>query len=397
MDREGRDASKETRRHLDAAAAAQLLAGLPVASASILDRGDLAAAPVIACIPACREEAWMPRCLDALMAELRPGDGVVLVVNGSDDRTASIAAERLRAGALAFRLIDLAWHEGEGSAPQARRIALDLADAANRAAILLSLDADTRVLPGYRAAYRAEFDRGFDLVCGRIGFDPEEAAQLPEPDPDHERIIRDYRTLSRRLAALIAPDADNPFPHHGNIGGANFAVRAQAYRAAGRLPLVPFGEDRALRRAVEARGLRIRYSDGPRVETSCRLVGRASGGLSDELRRNRLEADPIVDEALEPPERLALRLRLRAAFASDRSRSERQDALALLDLAPLRIAALLSDPLPVRAFQAAEEESPRLLRRRLTLSDLRRHLPALRALVAETEDARPDSRPSARG
>lgn len=369
-----------------------IVAGLPVEAVDLSGEPDaFAASAFIACVPACDEAGWIDRCLAALDADLCPGDGIVLVANGCTDETAAISRARMAKGTRPFLLVECRWQAGEGSAPLARRLALDLGHALAPQAVLLSIDGDTIVLPGLRAAYAAEFARGFDLVCGRIGFLPEEAARLAPADPDSEAVIRAYRDITRHIAALIRPDVDNPWPHHGNIGGANFAMHGSAYALAGPLPTPAFGEDRALRRRFEAHGLRIRYSDGPRVETSCRLEGRASGGLSEELRRNRMEADPLVDELLEPAESLLLRWRAQAAFLRASTVPDRLEALEKLRL--LRGDALrFAEAGGGLAWQAAEEASPALKRTRLRLSDLRRHLPALHQALATIREARSGSR-----
>ncbi len=336
----------------------------------------MAAAALIACLPAQNEAGRIDRCLAALDTELEPEDGVVLVANGCRDDTVPIALARMGRWSRPWLLFDCAWKGGRGSAPLARRLGFDIAHALAPSAALLSVDGDTVVLPGLRAAYAQEFALGFDLVCGRIGFLPEEAARLPPADPMSEATIRQYREASRHLAALVLPDPDNPWPHHGNIGGANFAVTGAAYRRAGPLPTPAFAEDRAFRRRCEALRLRIRYSQGPCVETSCRLDGRARGGLADELLRNRTEGDPVVDETLEPPAALLLRLRSRRRFGEARTQGERLELLRSLglDVDAARRLASVGNGL---AWAEAEDLSPKLTRCRMRLSDLRHHLPAL--------------------
>ena len=351
------------------------------------DPSALAGSAFIACVPACNEEDWIERCIAALDADLADGDSILLLANGCTDATIAKAAAVMAQLRRPSLLVECRWQAGQGSAPRARRLVLDLATSLAPQAILLSIDGDTIVLPGLRAAYESEFGHGYDLVCGRIGFIPKEAAWLPPADPESEAIIREYREASREIAALIQPDADNPWPHHGNIGGANFAMTGAAYRQIGGLPMPPSGEDRALRRRFEACGLRIRYANGPRVETSCRLIGRAIGGLSDELNRNRTEPNPIVDELLEPQQILLERLRSRAAFHNALDPAGREAALASLALPAARIRELALSG-GETAWQAAEDESPALARRRLRLSDLRDHLPALRQALLATRNAR---------
>ncbi|GHD18065.1 hypothetical protein GCM10016234_27960 [Tianweitania populi] len=351
-------------------------------------------AKFIACIPVRDEQAHISLCLEALDGELEGCDAVVLVANGCRDRTVDIAIQRLTLWKRRWLLIDCTWKPGTGSASLARRLAMDVAGHCGASSLLFSVDGDTIVQPGLRNAYMQEFDRGYDLVCGRIGFIASETAGLPEADPAHEAVIREYREMSRFIEALIFPDENNPWPHHGNIGGANFALRADAYQRIGGLPTPPSGEDRALRRLCQAHDLRIRYSDGPRVETSCRLFGRASGGLSDELRRNRTETDPVVDELLEPPEQLLLRLRSRLQFrsASDAQKGDLLKALILPQAAVETVLALPSSA----GWQMVEDTSAMLQRTRMRLSDLVEHLPGLRQMLSAVEEAQSENRESLR-
>lgn len=372
---------------LDVPLAAVVASDLPIASLSARGRpGGIAASPLIACVPAKNEERHIDRCLAALDAELHPADAVLLVANDCGDATVERALKRMEGWGRPWMLAECRWHPGLGSAPLARRLALDLASALGGEAILLSVDGDTVVLPGLREAYGRAFAAGGDLVCGRIGFLPDEAALLPPGDPANDALVRAFRDATRHIAALVLPDPHNPWPHHGNIGGANFAISAEAYRRAGPLPTPAFGEDRALRRRCEALDLCILYSDEPRVHTSPRLDGRAVGGLADELRRDRFEIDPVVDEALEPPETLLLRVGSRRAFLRAASAGEREALLRDLGLAAAD-AARLAPTGGGLAWLEAEDLSPRLARQRLRRSDLRRHLPALlRALDAIRDD-----------
>ena len=344
----------------------------------------------VVCMPACDEEEGVSESIESLLACLPVHDAVVVVVNGSRDRTALIAENILSATSHPFVLIDLQWQKGCGSAPEARRIALDRGAELAPNGFLVSFDADTHPAPDLRSAYEAEFGDGADLVCGAIDFDPEEAALLPPGDPDLEYVVREYRTASREIAALIDPDPHNPWPHHGNIGGANFAIRTQTYRAIGGLPTPAFGEDRALLRLVEAHGLRVRFSERARATTSCRLTGKAPGGLADELRRSRLEADPIMDEALEPARALELRLRCRAAFRKSSDDEARRLSLAPLGLTAEELAAVFAAGRPGEMWQGAEAASVKLRRTRMRRSDLRCELPALIALRDRLRSAADD-------
>ena len=329
-----------------------------------------------ACIPACDEERLIRRCLVALNEALDDDDGVVLVANGCRDATAPAALDVMQGWTRPWLLLRCDWRSGQGSAPRARRLAMDIAHALNPEALLLSTDGDTIAGKGLAGAYRGAFARGGDLVCGAIDFLAEEAALLPQADPAGEFLLREYRAVSREVAEMLFPDRDNSWPHHGNIGGANFAITGRAYGSVGGLPTPPFGEDRALRRSVLGLGLRVLYVDTARVATSPRLDGRARGGLADELQRSRTEADPIVDELLEVPETLVRRnCALRDFLAADDIETRRSV------LADVGVEGDRRDELAEQggrcAFHTAEDMSPVLARWPLRLSDLARHLPGL--------------------
>ncbi len=275
---------------------------------------------------------------------------------------------------------------------------MDLASELAPGAHLLSLDADTVVRPGWRAAIGCEFAAGAALVCGAIEFDPDEAALLPPTDEAAEQVLRQYRAAAREIDARLDPDPFNPWPHHGNIGGANFALRAGVYGRVGGLPVTPFGEDRALLARVRALALPVRFSDAPVVWTSCRIEGRARGGLSDELKRSREEADPLVDEALEPAGALERRIHARRAFIAAGEGGARAAVLLSLGLDPAPVEARLRAASPGEAWALVEATSPILARRRLRRSELARELPALLSLldrVRRSAEDRPGSAPAA--
>lgn len=349
--------------------------------------GAFERAGAVAVIPARDEAERIEATLRALLAELRAGEGIVLAVNGSRDETAARALAILQAADAPYLLVDLDWQPGQGSAPLARRLALDLAADLSPAAHLFSLDADTVVRPGWRAAYEAEFAGGAALVCGAIGFDPAEAALLPPTDEAAESVLRDYRAAAREIEARLDPDPLNPWPHHGNIGGANFALRAGSYQTLGGLPVTPFGEDRALLRRARHLSMPVRFSDAPLVWTSCRLDGRARGGLSDELKRSRMESDPLVDEALEPAPVLERRIRARLDFLAAGNAVERAAVLAGLGVEPLAVEAALRESSPGEAWALAEAQSPALRRERLRRSQLAAELPALLTLLQSARES----------
>ena len=350
----------------------------------------------VACIPARDEAGRIAAAIHALDEEFGAVLHILLLVNDTSDETLAVVQSIAGGLRCALTAACVEWRGEPSSAPKARALAFDLAElAAPHAAWIFSTDADTVVLPGLSQAYEAAFERGFDMVCGPIGFIEAEVAAVDPLHPQRDAAIGEYRRICRELTALWFPDPDNPWPHHGGIGGANFAVTRTAYHLAGPMPAVPFGEDWALRRRFEAFGLRIRHDEAPRVRTSCRLDSRTEGGLSAELRRNRHDADPLVDEALEAPSRFHRRLRLRRLVETESDRRRVAAVLVGHGLSPGRAEDLAALPARKMAWFHTEAELPCLHRSPMRFSSLCRHLPSLRRLLARTAPARPCSGPEA--
>jgi hypothetical protein len=86
------------------------------------------------------------------------------------------------------------------------------------------------------------------------------------------------------MAFLRHYQQDPPADGHRHVHGANLAVRADAYRAAGGFAPLSLGEDRTLVAALEAAGYRVKRTTRNPVTTSARCRSRARGGFGDFLR-----------------------------------------------------------------------------------------------------------------
>ncbi len=192
-------------------------------------------------VPARNEEAYLGRCLDALLRQDPPPDEIIVVDNGSKDRTAEIAEQM---GVWVVR-------EPTPGVHHARQAGLKAA----RYEVVAQTDADTRVLPGWIAAIR----RGFA--------DPQTVAtygpiELDEDAPTLDRwLARHAFPLFLRLSALLGQP---------NASGANHAVRREAALAVGGYDR-PFAEDVHLAKKLLRRG-RVRYLPDQRVVTSGRRL-----------------------------------------------------------------------------------------------------------------------------
>ena len=209
------------------------------------------------------------------------------------------------------------------------------------------------------------------------------------------------------MAALIDPDPHDPWPRHAAHSGASIALTLAAYRRVGGLPAVPVGEDRALFEALVRAEMRVRHCPAARVVVSCRLDGRAAGGMADTLRRRLAEADAApLDAGLEPALDALLRLRCRRALRRLRAGMPRTgDPLRLalaLGLQPALLADIARLPRFWQAWDALQTAAWPLQRRRLLRAgalgaEIGRATAILRALRSARAVLSPQRLPERRG
>jgi glycosyltransferase involved in cell wall biosynthesis len=355
----------------------------PLGAAAVSGRCRTSRLHAVVAIPARNEAARLPTCLAALGAQCH-ADGapldlsavaVLVLANNCSDGTAQIA--HALAPTLPFRLVveEVALPPSIAHAGGARRRAMDRAAALfgevpPPGAALLSTDADGRAAPTWLAANLAALQAGADAVAGAIEPDPAEAARLPALLRAREAREARYAALHDEMAALVDPDPSDPWPRHAAHSGASIALTLAAYRRVGGLPAVPVGEDRALFEALLRAEMRVRHCPAARVTVSCRLQGRAAGGMADTLRRRLAEADDApLDPRLEPALDALFRLRCRRALRRLRAGLPRAgDPLRLalaLGLAPSALSDILRLPQFWLAWERLQAEAWPLRRRRL--------------------------------
>ncbi len=268
--------------------------------------------PFCVCVPARNEAARLPILLDALAAQtIGAPIRVALCVNNSDDGSGDVARRiGRRFPHLDLRVDERRFAPGQAHAGSARRGAMDLGAALLDAddGVLISTDADCRPPPGWIAAIVAEMhpDR---IVGGRIVIDEDE----PLPAAAHELRSRwdIYWETVRGIEDSIDPRADDAAPRHGDHTGASLALSVGLYRAAGGVPPIPHGEDRALVENAVLAGGRLVHPSSVWTRVSPRTDGRAAGGMAGDMARLFADADAGAAPAVPSFDRWTQRARWR--------------------------------------------------------------------------------------
>lgn len=359
---------------------------------SILGCGDLSCPPDLSVgIPVCNEAERIVACIDALATSFSrmSRTGVVLLVNNSHDASAETAFLALAERGMTGIVIDATLPHAMANAGWARRLAMDVAARWSAAdAALMTTDADGRVARDWAEANLALLDGGAHLVCGRIAPDAAEAALLPASIAGPDAIESAYTALSIELDALHDPRPHDPWPHHGLASGASLAIRARDYRAVGRMPPLPCSEDRAFKALVERHDMCVRHSDAPLVTVSCRLEGRARGGMADAISARIADPDSLADQRLLPAaitaRRATVRRALRAAWDGG---SGIRDILDQLGLSSAQDGCDRRTGTFGALWERVEAGAPSLGAARMRPSDLAHELPELTQLVATARSA----------
>lgn len=353
----------------------------------------------VVAIPVKNEVERIGRCLQSLAGQtgVDPAEVlVVLLLNNCDDGTAE-AIEAL-APDLPFRLelhdVDLPLPYA--NAGWARRLAMEAAAAAVAPeGLILTTDADTLVDQDWIEANRREIAHGVDAVAGYVMADPIELMELDPAILERGALEWEYQQLAAELEARQDAEPHDPWPRHNQNCGASAAVTAAAYRRIGGLPPKRVGEDRALFEMLRRADLKIRHSLDVQVVTSARTDGRALGGLSDAIRL-RGDPDHPCDDALEVAmatlRRSHWRGRLRADWKAGRLDQHWQGWAERLGVSPTLFRRAMERPSFGELWAELEARSPRLRRRLVTATMLRREIRRMRRLV---EAARAQARAEA--
>ena len=332
------------------------------------DRGQLVVA-----IPAHDEVERIVDCLTALdRQEGARLDHIVLFVNNATDGTAAAARGVPMQTGTYLHVLEQWLPPAQANAGFARRTAMQAAAVlAGPNGVLFTTDADGVVDPTWVAANLAAMAAGADAVAGWVDLDPMDWSAIPLRLHTDDAQECAYDALCDEIHARLDPDPDDPLPRHTQHSGASIAVTVKAYHQAGGIPQIASGEDRAFLAALRAVDARIRHAPECHVMVSGRIVGRATGGMADTIRRRMIMPDSFLDDRLEPAEdcarRATLRRRLRQCFTHPAlARSFADD----VHLEPGFIAALLKSRTFGAVWAAVEARSPILRRRPVAVADL---------------------------
>ena len=252
-------------------------------------------------IPARNEADRIFGCLEALNGQ---GADVLIVANNCTDTTAGLARE------CGVAVIDCTIADGGVGA--ARR--LGMAEGTRRMADLrwlMTSDADCLVAPDWIDANRTHLIAGAAAVCGLVLPIEGEHAVLPPALLRRAALEDRFLDLKCQLEMHLTGHAG-----HEQTPGASLAFTPTAYTASNGFVPMPTHEDRAIIVRIKSMGLPVVHARDVTVRASCRLEGRAPGGMAAALRERSLDPD--------------------APLCPDMGRSEIAAVAALLDtLGPL--------------------------------------------------------------
>jgi Glycosyltransferase like family 2 len=253
-------------------------------------------------IPA-RDEA--DRIIDCLGSLAGQGADVLVVANNCDDATSELAR---KAGAA---VIDCTIADGGVGAARRLGVVEGMRRLANLRWLMTS-DADCVVAPDWVDVNRAHLEAGAAAVCGLVLPIAHEHAALPPALLRRAALEDRFLDLKARLEAKLTGRAG-----HEQTPGASLAFDPAAYFAAGGFAPMPTHEDRAIILRLKSMGLPVVHDRNVTVRASCRLEGRAPGGMAAALRGRSIDPD--------------------APLCPDMGRSEIAVVSAVLDeLGPLR-------------------------------------------------------------
>jgi hypothetical protein len=294
-------------------------------------------------LPARNEERHIAHALHAL-AEQPERDlfDVIVFANGCTDETAEVAREfGLRHPGFDLHVVEQTLPAGLDHVGVARRMVMDCAAQrfldASRRGIVATTDADTVVAPDW-AAWTFEEMEAADAVAGFVEIGPAERADMLPAVRALYALENEFRAAWVEVESALDPQPADPLPRHRSFVGASFAVSADAYVRAGRLPPLPALEDREFVRALRRIDARVRHSLRVRAFTSGRRAARVAGGfgtLVAHLHRQGLSGAPfLVEHPREIIDESASRAALRRIWEGVRTEADQRLVSDVVGVAP---------------------------------------------------------------
>jgi len=243
---------------------------------------------VIVGIPVRDEEALLFACLDALRHQQSAQwtIDIILLFDGCED-AGLVLAKRYQQAFPSVRLhIAEQSRSAKPHAGRARQAALDLCYhlcTEPARTIIATTDADSIVAPDWVKRNVAA------LRTAHVAAGWARLADVENVAPRRAQ-LESYWNKLHRLRCEIDPISYDPYPSHRYIGGASLAFHAAVYPELRSSLLRVSGEDEAFVHAARLAGYKIRCDPEIAVETSARLIGRATHGLADALVGNSKEA-----------------------------------------------------------------------------------------------------------
>lgn len=224
---------------------------------------------LISIVITCHNEAGAigPTLQAVATQALPPGWALEIVM--VDDRSSDTTVAEAKALALPnLRLYHAA--PDPASPLTTRQQALDLAFRAANGAVVLTLDADSGLQPGWVQAMAGPILAGrFEAMAGPVSFEPASGAVGGWMSSDASY----YFAVARGLVGLGLP---------GGVFFGNFAFRTEYYRDVGGFSALGLAltEDLAFYRALEAHGARLGFAGG-----AARVAVRAAPGFGAVIER----------------------------------------------------------------------------------------------------------------
>lgn len=149
--------------------------------------------------------------------------------------------------------------------------------------MLLTTDADSRVRPDLFARMEHAFYRGADVVLAKIEC-------IDDPfEPACKRALAwgamraKWRHRVRQLVETVRTGTIPHPPLHDDYGAAGIAATVNAYRQLGGFRPIQNNEDLQFVRAADTAGLHVDRQSGATVDVLARTVGRAAGGMAEDI------------------------------------------------------------------------------------------------------------------